>query len=156
MKKNLLLVLFIAVVTQFSFAQKNQENLLDLTDARIENCTLEEGKTVISYSHSGKIYIPLENYEGIKGFVLNYTNFEKLGDANNSVGSINVIYTDEDGNEKKASWGFFRKGKKNVYFDAFEIDSKKTTVEIDPSLIKEVYLGIGKNKKVDITVGLIK
>jgi len=155
MKKSLLLV-FVLVVTQIGFAQKKQENQLDLTDARIENCTLEEGKTATSYSNSARIYIPLESFEGIKGLKLNYSKFEKLGEATDVVGSLNVSYTDDDGNDKKASWAFYKQGKKDIYFDAFEINRKKETVDIDPTLIKEVYLGFGKNKKVDVTVTIIR
>jgi hypothetical protein len=153
MKKISLFVL-ILFISQICLAQKGS---LDLTKAEVINCKLEDGKTLISYSHSGKLHIPVNNYKDFKGLSITYSNFEKIGEVTNSnIGSVNIVYTDKDGNEKTATWVIYRIGKKNLKFNAWEISTGGDKISIDPESIKDIYLGIGKNKKVDIVVSLDK
>lgn len=155
--KQSLAFLLVFLMTQLAYAQKKQNNLLDLTQGQIENCTLENGKTLISNSHKGRLYLPVESYKGIEGLTVMYSKFEKIGDVtNNNIGSITVKYTDEDGNEKTATWTFYHTGKKNLRFDAWEIDHHGNTVSISPEYITDIYMGIGLNKKVDVTVSIVK
>lgn len=159
MKKKLLL-LFTLVLCQNGFSQKKIEGPLDLTSTKVENCILENNKTVTCYKNSGRIYLPFdlpfESRQEIKGLNIVFSKFIKLGEASDTLGAINVLYTDYDGNEKKAAWAFYKDGKKTVYFDAFEINRDKETVKIDPTLIKEIYLSFGINKRVDVSVTFIK
>ena len=153
MKKKSLIVL-VLFISQICLAQKGS---LDLTKAEVVNCELIDGKTLISHSHNGKLHIPINNYKDFKGLSITYSDFEKIGEvANGNIGSVNIVYTDKDGNEKTATWVMYRTGKKNLKFNAWEITTGGDKISIDPELIKDIYFGIGKNKKVDIIVSLEK
>lgn len=154
MKKQIVL-LFTLVVCQIGFSQKKIDQPLDLTSAKIDNCTLENNKTVTCYKNSGRIYLPVESCKESKGLIIVLSGFIKLGEASGTLGALNVVYKAKDGQEKKTVWSFYKEGKKTIYFDSFEINRDKETVNIDPASITEIYLSFGANKKVDIATGLI-
>ncbi|MDR1883949.1 MAG: hypothetical protein LBR26_14380 [Prevotella sp.] len=152
--KKISLFALILFISQICLAQKGS---LDLTKAEVVNCELEDGKTLISYSHNGKLHLPVNDYKGFKGLSITYSDFEKTGEVTNgNIGSVNIIYTGKDGNEKTATWVIYRTGKKNLKFNAWETSTGGDKISIDPESIQDIYLGIGKNKKVDIVVSLDK
>lgn len=151
MKKFLAIALLLFVV-HVGFAQVGSVNL---SKAEIENCELIDGKTLVSTNHNGRIYLPVVSYKDASCLKLTYSNFETIGEVSNSnIGSVTVLYTDEDGNEKKAVWTLYRTGKKTMKFNEWEIDTKGNKVSINPEFISSIVLGIGKNKKVDILLSV--
>lgn len=111
-----------------------------------------EGSTLTSIE-GGSYYLPEQDYRGYQGIKLVLSNFVKLDEsASNSLCSVNVFYA-ESGQEKKATAGFWLGGIKNIRFSDFKNGNE--VIAINPANIKRVAIGIGANKKIDVSAELV-
>jgi len=124
---------------------------VDLSRGKGSGITLE-GNTLIS--NGGSYYLPEQSYANIKGIKLELTNFVKLDEsAGGDLCKLNVIYINADGQEKKASMSFWVAGRKDIRFSEFK--DGKEIIQIDPASIKNIALGMGADKKLNVSLELI-
>lgn len=147
MKKQILLsvIMLMGVINAFS-----QSQILDLSKGAGKGITLN-GKTLRSGPKGGDYIFATQDFGLLKGIKMVLSNFKKLDEnASNSICSLNVYYTNESGEEKKASMSFWSEGKKDVRFSAFKNGSEE--IVITPEKITKIAIGMGGNKEVDVTI----
>lgn len=123
------------------------DKTIEVSQCKANKLTIE-GQSLVSTGY-GHLAFPDNDYTNYTGINFEASNFEKLEEnATNVICSLNIEYT-QDNETVKVSMGFYTTGKKKVQFNDFK-DVKSGKVNIDPSSISKVSIGMGKNKKVDI------
>lgn len=145
--KNLMLLLLTFVGVLGASAQS-----IDLSKGNGNGVNLE--RNTLSSITGGSYYLPEQDYKTYQGIKLVLSNFVKLDEsASNTLCSINVIYANESGQEKKATASFWLAGKKEISFSDFKNGNEM--ISINPANIKKVAIGIGANKKIDVSVEMV-
>lgn len=123
---------------------------VDLTKGTGRGIELSGTATLTSSERGGDYYLPtVEDYSMYRGIRFVLSNFKKLDEnVSNNLCALNVYYTNENGEDKKASMTFGVKGKKNIKFDAFKDGSN--VININPGSIKKISIGMGGSKQVDV------
>ena len=151
MKKNVLLLAIAAFMSVLNVTAQNKA--IDLTSGEGRGVTLSGTDTLTSQNGGDYFLSGIEDYGMYSGVILNLSNFNKLDEsASNSLCSLNIYYTDGNGNDQKASMGFWSKGKKTVRFDNFRNGNED--ISIEPGSIKRISIGMGGNKQVDVQIEL--
>lgn len=132
-----------------------QNTAVDLTKGTGRGIILS-GTATLTSERGGDYFLPTaEDYGMYSGIKATLSNFKKLDESSsNALCTINVYYTNENGQEQKASMGFWSKGKKTVKFNSFKNGSE--TININPGTIKKIGIGMGANKQVDVQIELIQ
>lgn len=149
--KKVVLTLLLAVVGIFAV---HAQNPVDLSKGKGSGITLA-GSTLTSGTSIGEYVLPEQDYTNFKGLKLILSNFVKLDEAaSNALASLNITYTDESGQDKKVSVGFWMAGRKDIRFSEFKHGNDEV-ISIKPASIKKIAIGMGANKKVDVSVELV-
>lgn len=151
MKKFALLSVIALMVTMTIVAQNVS---VDLTKGTSRGITLSGTMTLTSSEHGGDYILPEQEYGIVSGLKIKMSNFKKMNEnASNAICAINVYFTNDEGKEQKASMGFWSEGKKSIRFSSFKNGDK--TININPSSIKRIGIGMSGNKQFDAIIELI-
>lgn len=150
------LMMLSAMLFCFLFASAQKNECLDLSNAKVEGGTWDGKALSCSKGQRARLYLPVESYKDVEGIYMVLVGMEKIGDTyNNNLCSVCVTYADEWGDETTSTWQQFMKGKKKLRFNSWKA-GKEDEVDIKPESIKNVYVEIGRNKKVEFNISLIE
>lgn len=129
-----------------------QDVLIEFHDANSRNILIE-GYTISSLD-GGFIEIPASCYRQFKGLKLRLSEFQKLEKSvSDQICSLIVEYKKND-LLMKATTTFWVEGQKILLFSSWK--EKGKNIEINPEDIKTIRLNLGKGKKVDAIITLLK